>query len=912
MEYKIVFQPMGIVGSIKEDETILHAAQRAGIGITAYCGSQKTCGKCRVKIIEGTFQAHDIKSSISNVYPMEGVEKPFFSQEEIAQNYRLSCATKVKGDVVVEIPKESRTSEEVILSQGKDVVIELKPAIKTYYLDLEKATLDNNVDDVTRIKDGLLKKYNDLQDELEIDFYVLKELSSIIRDSNWKINVSILNNKKIIKVDSEEKNSKYGVAIDVGTTTIAAYLCNLNDGTMMHSVSMMNPQICFGDDVLSRVSYCSNMTKGEEELQKILMDGLNELIKQLCEQGNIEAYEIMEAVLVFNTVMEHIALGISPKYLGVSPFISTFSEPVDITARDFGINILPSGNVHCLPSEAGFIGADNVAVLIAEEPYLEEKVKLIIDIGTNSEICLGNKEKLYTTSCATGPALEGAQIQCGMRAAKGAIEAIEINPITLEPQIKIIGGKHAEAPVGICGSGILDAVAQMATTGIIEPNGKFSKVIQSDRVRLSKEGKKEYVLYFKQNESEKDIVVSQKDVRAVQLAKAALYAGAKILMNHYGIETVDEIILAGAFGSYIDKKNALKLGLYPDCHLDRVKVVGNAAGLGARLALLNIDKRNEAKVIARKVEFIETATRLDYQMLFAKAMAIPHETDSFTINQNYKWACQGKDNRVVSDEVIALGMGVFEKMALMENGILAQQKKDKTDYLTFPLIEGVEAIAYGNTPELIGKNYAFSNYIYQSLEEIDRNKSIIESQIIKHTLACIEKHSEEKIVLEVAGPFSILSALIDPINLYKYRRKNKELLFNVLNDIADSLADYTIACIERGVDIISFADTEGAMELVGEAFYKEIVGLTIYHYLKKVSPHLKNALIHLCGKTSYSMQKAGFMIAKVYRVEENKAYMQLLFELANNKKYKFIGHNCIHKQQLDVPIINQLELVNNL
>ena len=910
---KIVFQPMGIAATIEEDETILQAAQKVGIGITACCGSQGICGKCRVKVIEGIFEAYDIKSSLDNVNPIKESEKEFFNKAELSQNYRLSCITKVKGDVVVEIPKESRTSEEVILENGKEgVEVKLKPAIKTYYIELDKATLKDNTDDVSRIKQVLTDTFAELNDELEFDYHVLLDLSHNIRKSNWKINVSILYDKKIIKVESGDQVSQYGVAIDVGTTTIAAYLCDLKHGVTIDSTSMMNPQISCGDDVLSRISYCSTTDNGVEELRKILIEGLNELIANLAKKANICQNQIMDSVIVFNTVMEHIALGINPKYLGVSPFISTILDPFDVNARDFGINILPSGNVHILPAEAGFIGADNVAVLIAEEPYLQDKIKLIIDIGTNSEICLGNKDKLYSTSCATGPALEGAQIQCGMRAAKGSIEAVKINPVTLEPELKIIGQEKGIVPIGICGSGILDVVAQMSVTGIIEPNGKFSKKVDSKRVRVTDNNKREYVLYFSKNSNERDIVVTQKDVRAVQLAKSALYAGAKTLMKFYGTDTIDEIVLAGAFGSYIDKENALKLGLYPDCHLDNVKVVGNAAGLGARLALFNIDKRNEAYEISKKVEFVEIATNLEYQNMFAKAMAIPHQVDSFTINQSYKWGCGGLDNRILSEEALNIECDIFEDEKAMGKAIHYNQIADKTEHLVFPIIQGIEAIAYGAEPKLIGKNYTFSDYKYQTLEEIKKNQSISNHHIIKNSLKCISNQADKNIVLEVSSPFSILASLINPTKLYRYSRKNKELLLEVLNGIEDSLAKYTIDCIEAGVDIISYADSEGVMEMVGEKFYKDISGFTTYNYLNKISSKLGKCIVHICGKTSYSLQKAGFIVTKVYRVESDKNRMEILLDYAKDRKFKFIGHSCIHNKKLAAPIIHKLELINSL
>ncbi len=910
MQRKIVFQPMGIITAAEDGETILQAASEAGVHIEACCGSQKTCGKCKVKILTGVFLNNAIESSVRNVSPVTASEKRLLQKEELDLGYRLACAATVTGDVAVEIPIEGRAREEVILHQVKEKETDCNPAVRTYYVELNKATLEDNTNDFTRLKQALTGQYKELNENLEIDYDTLKKLSRVIRSGNWRLFATVLHHTKIINVEQENLHKPpYGVAIDVGTTTIAAYLCDLEDGRTKQTASMMNPQIRFGDDVLSRISFCANNENGVDQLQMLLMEGLNELIRQMAEQEEISTDQIAEVVLVFNTVMEHIALGISPAHIGISPFISTVAEPVELSARDLGLHILPGGNVYCLPSEAGFVGADNVAVLISEEPYLQDKMKLIIDIGTNSELCLGNREGLYTTSCATGPALEGAQIQCGIRACRGAIEKVAIDPVTLEPKLGIIGSNSltVPTPAGICGSGIIDAISQMAAAGIVEPDGKFAKNIVSDRIRNGQDGRKEYVLYFKKGEGERDIVVTQKDVRAVQLAKAALYAGAKALMNRCGICRIDEIILAGAFGSYIDKENALKLGLFPDCPLDSVKVVGNAAGLGARLALINVDKREEARQIARKVKFIETAMDPEYQVMFARAMAIPHEKDSFTLNQPYLWSCTGNDGRAINQEALDIGTDIFKDMELMDRAVTEIQRAGEKTYLLFPIMQKAEAVAYGAKPRVIGSTITVSDYVHQNLEQIDFNRSILEHEAIQNILKCISGHSGEKIVLEVTGPFSILAALVNPTQLYSYPRKNKALLIGTLHTIADSLAEYTIEAVKRGVRVISFADPEGVMELVGEPFYREISGAATAAYLKKLEDHLDQSLVHLCGKTSYSLQRAGYITAKRYRAGDRE-YMELLFDYAENKKFKFIGHNCIHTRRLSVPVISKLEL----
>lgn len=621
MMNRIVIQPFGVVADIREDETVLQAIQNAGVQIEAVCNGHGTCGKCRIRIMEEDIAGFGgISSRRENVSDITDTEKKLLTSEEIEHGYRLACKTYVNKDIIIEIPRESRVGKQVIMEEGTERHVSYHPGVKAYVVEVEKPTLENHDDDFTRIKKELLKNNPEISNDLTISYDAMRQIGEAIRKGKWTVTVFVLYDNKVIKVSPGIATDYYGLAVDIGTTTIALYLCDLKEGRQIQSSSIMNPQIRYGDDVLTRVSYCMSKEDGLEKLQHVLFVEMNIAVKEMADKAGIERDDILETVLVFNTVMEHIALKINPESLGQSPFIPAITKPVDLRADDLGLMLYPGGNVHCLPIEAAFIGADNVAVLIAEEPYKQDKMKLIIDIGTNSEIFLGNSEKLFTTSCATGPALEGAQIHNGMRAAEGAIEKVVIDPVTYEPTIKIIG--DVPVPIGICGSGIIDAVAQMAITGILAPNGKFAKGIVSDRIREDETGKMEYVLYFAQKQYEKNIVVKLKDIRAVQLAKAALYAGAKTLMKHCGIEQVDEVVLAGAFGSYIDKKNALALGMYPKCDLEHVTVSGNAAGVGAKLALLNVEKRKEAEEVARRVKFIETATEEDFSKLFAAAMKL--------------------------------------------------------------------------------------------------------------------------------------------------------------------------------------------------------------------------------------------------------------------------------------------------
>lgn len=848
--YKLVFQPFGTQVSVQEEMTVLQAAQKAGIRILACCGGKKSCGKCKIKVAEGNFEKFRVTSLKGHLSAVTEEEKKQLTESELQSGYRLACAAEVTGDAVIEIPDESRMQRNVILEEGNAQEVPLKPAVRVYSLELEKATLEDNRDDFRRVKDALLGRYKELDEDLTIDFEALKELPIAIRAGKWKISLYMLYGRKILGVAPGKIENDYGAAVDIGTTTVVAYLCDLITGEVLQTDSFINPQVQYGDDVISRVSYCMSAPESLETLRGILVRKLNESLGKMASACGIHSSEICETVLVFNTVMECIALGISPKALGVSPFISPFSKGMDIQARDLGIHIMPGGNVHCLPSEAGFVGADNVAVLIAEEPYKQDKMELIIDIGTNSEICLGNRDKLYVTSCATGPALEGAQIKCGMRAAKGAIEAVKIDSATLEPQIKIIGG-DAQAPVGICGSGILDAVAQMAETGIIDPKGDFSSHADSPRIRVGERGQKEYVLYFKKDPSEHDIVVTLADVRAVQLAKAALYAGAKILMARCGVSRLDKVILAGAFGSYINKENALKLGLFPDCRRDAVTVSGNAAGAGAKLALCNLDKRAEAETVSKSVQFVETATESDFSKCFLNAMSIPNRCDAFTVNKPISFPCPG------------LHMG--------------------------------------------GKKPDVPDYPYHSLDELLADDVDL-SEIVRKVIAKNSRANLPGWMVDISGPFAALGYLISPVSLYCCGRKDAAKLEKVLSLITKALVSYAKEAISNGVVILSFADPAGDMEQVGMNFYKKFSGKSNLAFLKEIEPFLKESLVHLCGKTSYSMEKAGYMLARPYRVDNDQKYLDALREQAKDHKVKFIGHACINQANRKKPILYRLEI----
>lgn len=636
MGCQVVYQPSGRRGTVKDGSTLLEAARELGVDIESPCGGANLCGKCKVKIEEGFYEKLGLSSHISHVSSLTEGEKSILTPEELQGNYRLACCTKIWGDLLVFVPEESRSTRQIVLETGKDRILRVKPAVCTYFVKMIPASLTDHRDDFERLKTALLEQYSHLHKELSIDYTVLLSLPEIVRQGKWSVTVTLWKDKEIIALEPGVVEKTYGVAIDVGTTTVAAYLCELTTGKVLQQDSMMNPQIRYGEDVLSRISYCMNTKNGLDILHQSMIEGINTLVLRLAEAVEIQAEHVAEMVLVFNTAMHHMALNINPCYMGRAPFAPAVRNSLDIKARDLGIKIAPGGNIHCLPVEAGFVGPDNVAVLIAEEPHKQDKRMLILDIGTNGEIDFGNEQRLLSTSCATGPALEGAQIKFGMRATPGAIEKVLIDPVSLESHFKVIGEEEWYNPFqtvkakGICGSGIIDVIAEMFKCAIIDSSGKFNMQLSSPRIRRDANNKPEYVLAWAEETSiGSDVTVTQKDVRAIQLAKAALYAGAKILMKKWGTDELDSVTLAGAFGSYINKESALVIGLFPDCDLSKVVTVGNAAGDGAKLALLDVDKRVDAQEVANLVQSVETAVEADFQSQFTQAMYFPHGKDRF-------------------------------------------------------------------------------------------------------------------------------------------------------------------------------------------------------------------------------------------------------------------------------------------
>jgi uncharacterized 2Fe-2S/4Fe-4S cluster protein (DUF4445 family) len=636
MKCKVVFQPSGRRGYVERGKNLLEAARHLGVDIDSLCGGRQNCGKCRVRIEEGSFPKEGLDSTRNNLSPFTSGERKFIDFEQERLGYRLACEAGLQGDVVIFVPEESRSGKQVICKAPRDMGIKTNPAVRGYDIELTAPSLSDPKADLERVKTGLEKRYG--LKGLSIDYPTLITLGDNLRAAQWKVNIVIWMDQEIIDVRPIQFKSLYGIAVDIGTTTLAGYLCDLVSGEVLAMDSLMNPQISFGEDIMARITYAtSHPGEGLKKMFEQIIQSINGMIGNTTRQVGTSPEHVYEMTVVGNTAMHHFFLEINPEYLGKSPFCPALQRSMDVKARDLGLKIHPCGNVHVLPIEAGFVGADNVGVILAQQPHQADEKTLIIDIGTNGELVLGNKEGLYSASCATGPAFEGAHITFGMRAAHGAIERVRINPKDYEVSFKVIGADQWSdqskpdeiGAKGICGSGIIDAVAEMVKTGIVEKSGRLLGTIPSSRIKKAEKGYEFVIAEARETVIGRDITITSDDIRQVQLAKGALYAGAKVMMGILGFKGIDRVILAGAFGNFIDAEKAMVLGLFPDCDLQEITAVGNAAGDGARIALLDREKRRETNDIARGINYIELTLCKDFPDQFVLAMHFPHMRDPF-------------------------------------------------------------------------------------------------------------------------------------------------------------------------------------------------------------------------------------------------------------------------------------------
>jgi uncharacterized 2Fe-2S/4Fe-4S cluster protein (DUF4445 family) len=601
-EVEVIFQPIGRRITTQPGENLLSIAQDAGIELASICGGMGTCGSCRVKIVEG--QAS---------YPTS-TETAEISPEDIASGFRYACQTTVNGDLRIDIPPESLTATQRLQVEGQELVVELDPNVSLIDVQLSPPGLTDLRSDHTRLSDYLVsigKK------DLTLNYQALLQMSTVLRNHSWQGRLAV-KGKEIIAVLPPGKNI-YGLAVDVGTTKVAAYLVDLVSGETVSKAGAMNPQIAYGEDVISRISFATDKENGAQILQQKLVATLNSLIETFCGEAGISNGQIVDSVIVGNTAMHHLLAGLEVRQLGEAPYVPSVSDSMEIPAISIGLNIAPGGVIFLPPNIAGYVGADHVAMLLAAEAAQDRQEAhtiVSLDIGTNTEISLYHWGKHLCCSCASGPAFEGAHIRDGMRAAPGAIERVRI--LTDQIQIYTIGN---QAAVGICGSGILDAVSELVARGVIDGRGVFTGTHQK---LLKRDGKYEFIL-ADQSESGngRDIVVTRKDVNEIQLAKGAIRAGLEVMLSEVGItdEDIEEFIVAGAFGTYLDLESAIHIGMFPNLPRERFKQVGNAAGLGAKSMLLSRKMRKQAEEINSDVEYVELTTHPGFTDAYMEALA---------------------------------------------------------------------------------------------------------------------------------------------------------------------------------------------------------------------------------------------------------------------------------------------------
>ncbi len=624
---RVVFEPSGRRGVVPTGTTVLDAARRLGVDLDSVCGGRGICGRCQVE--QGSAPA--IPATAAAFSPPGTTELDYRGRRPLVAGRRLGCAVTIEGDVVVDVPAESQVHRQVVRKRPEVSDFPIDPVIRLHYVVVPPPSLVDAASDLRRVANALEADWN--LTGLSFDPLVIGSVHDSLLEGDWAITVAVHNRTRVVAAWPGFWDRAFGVAFDVGSTTIAGHLCNLFTGRVLASSGTMNPQIRFGEDLMSRVSYVMMEPEGAVAMTQAVRRAIDELVGELAAEADVRRHEILDVTVVGNPIMHHLLLGIDPTPLGGAPFAPIVDDSLDLPASHIQLEVHPGARLFVLPLVAGHVGADTMGAVLSEGPHRRDNLQLLVDVGTNAEIVLGSSTRLLAASSPTGPAFEGAQISAGQRATTGAIERVRIDSETLEPRIKVIGSdKWSDEPgfaedlgstgvTGICGSGIIEVVAEMLLAGILTTDG----TIAGSGDRLVADGRTvSYRLW-----DDPEMFVTQNDVRAIQLAKAALYAGTRLLMDHLEVETVDEVRLAGAFGSHIDPLYAMVLGLIPDCDLDHVSSAGNAAGSGAIMALLSAAARTEIEEVAAKVEKIETAMEPRFQEHFVEAMGIPHTTHAF-------------------------------------------------------------------------------------------------------------------------------------------------------------------------------------------------------------------------------------------------------------------------------------------
>ncbi|MDE2016640.1 MAG: DUF4445 domain-containing protein, partial [Hyphomicrobiales bacterium] len=608
--HRVVFTPSGKRGDAADGETALALARRLGVDLDSVCGGRGICGRCQVDLAEGSFAKHGVESRAAHLSAPNAVEARYADKRGAPKpGRRLGCQAAILGDVVIDVPPESQAHRQVVRKRAEARPIEVDPVVTLHYVEVREPDMADPTGDFERLREALKVQWG--IEAATPRLAVLAGLQKVLRAGGWKVTVAVRNGRDPVAVHPGLKERVFGAAFDVGSTTIAAHLCDLATGDVVASAGAMNPQIRFGEDLMSRVSYVMMNPGGEAELTKAVREAADALLGDCAREAGIARGDVAEITLVGNPVMHHLFLGLDPTELGGAPFALTLDSAFEAPAAELGLSAAPGAMVYALPCVAGHVGADAAGVTLSEAPYLRDERTLIVDVGTNAEIVYGRRGRLLAASSPTGPAFEGAQISCGQRAAPGAIERVRIDRATLEPRYKVIGcdlwsdepgfdeATAATGVTGVCGSGIIEAIAEMFLAGVIDGDGAIRGELAAHSPRVFEVGRTHA---YRLRAGEPDLVIYQTDVRAIQLAKAALYAGAQLLIERFGEGGPERVTLAGAFGAHIDPVHAMTLGMIPDCDLAKVGSAGNAAGTGARIALLNRAARGEIERVAREIE----------------------------------------------------------------------------------------------------------------------------------------------------------------------------------------------------------------------------------------------------------------------------------------------------------------------
>jgi uncharacterized 2Fe-2S/4Fe-4S cluster protein (DUF4445 family) len=644
----VVFTPSGKRGHFAVGTPILTAARQLGVDLDSVCGGRGICSKCQITPSYGEFSKHGVTVKDDALSEWNSVEQRYQDKRGLITGRRLGCQATVQGNIVIDVPPESQVHKQVVRKRAEASDITMNPSTKLFYVEVQEPDMHDPSGDLERLRQALNEQWQ--LENVHADLHILQKMQPVLRKGDWKVTCAVHlgddeNAPRIMHIwPGFYEGTVYGLAVDLGSTTIAAHMCDLQTGEVVASSGIMNPQIRFGEDLMSRVSYSMMNANGAAEMTTAVREGMNALFTQVSTEAEIDKALIVDAVFVCNPVMHHLFLGIDPFELGQAPFALTTSDSLRLRADDLDLNIHPSARVYILPCIAGHVGADAAAVALSEAPNKSDDLVLIVDVGTNAEILLGNKEKVLACSSPTGPAFEGAQISSGQRAAPGAIERVEIDPVTKVPRFRVIGSDiwsdedgfdeviAGSGVTGICGSGIIELVAEMRLAGIVDGPGLIGSPEQTGSDRCFLDGRTySFLVYDATENGGPKITVTNRDIREIQMAKAALYSGARLLMDKFDVDKVDRVVLAGAFGAHISPKHAMVLGMIPDAPLDKVTSAGNAAGTGARIALLNRETRAEIEATVRAIHKIETALEPRFQEHFVNASAIPNSVEPFPI-----------------------------------------------------------------------------------------------------------------------------------------------------------------------------------------------------------------------------------------------------------------------------------------